>query len=160
MFKIVIGCLNPRFVPVLLYRFMYRSAQSPIPGIARLFSLLNVLLFGIEIAQRCPIGPGLYLPHTHGTVIGAESIGANAVIFQNVTLGAAELDLSYAAGTRPWVGDNVTIGAGAKIIGGVRIGNNCVIGANAVVLCDLEPGSIAVGVPARVVKIVAIPALI
>jgi serine O-acetyltransferase len=149
--------LNPRFAPVFLYRLMQESSLRKAPLLAKIFSILNTMLFGIEIAQRCDIGPGLFLPHTQGTVLGAVSIGSNAVIFQNVTFGAADADLSYSPGTRPIVGAYVTAGAGSKVIGGVTIGDYSVIGANAVVLRSLEPGSVAVGVPAKVVRFLPVP---
>ena len=114
--------------------------------------MLNFLVFGIEIAIRCPIGKGLFLPHTQGTVIGAWSIGDNATIFQGVTLGAKGLNFSYDESSRPTLGDGVTIGAGAKVIGGISLGFNSIVGANAVVLHDVAPGSLVVGIPAKVVE--------
>jgi len=119
--------------------------------VAKLVSLLNFFFFGIEIAVRCPIGKGLFLPHTQGTVIGAWSVGENVTIFQGVTLGAKELDFSYQESSRPTVGDGVTIGAGAKIVGGVALGSHSRVGANAVVLDDVAPGALVVGIPAKVV---------
>jgi serine O-acetyltransferase len=117
-----------------------------------MISVLNFFLFGIEIAVRCPIGRGLFLPHTQGTVIGAWSIGENVTIFQGVTLGAKELDFSYLESSRPIVEDGVTIGSGAKVLGGLTLGSSSRIGANAVVLNDIAPGVLAVGIPAKVVE--------
>ena len=149
--RLWLGMLSPRFFPVLLCRLAYFFYRLNLGPIAKLISLLNFFLFGIEIAVRCPIGKGLFLPHTQGIVIGAWSIGENATIFQGVTLGAKELDFSYKKSSRPLVEDGVTIGAGAKIIGGLVLGSNSRVGANAVVLSDVEAGSLVVGVPARVV---------
>ncbi len=109
----------------------------------------NLKRYGIEISPRCEIGPGLYLPHTHGTVIGAWQIGENAVIYQGVTLGAKNLDLVFSESLRPNLGDNVTIGAGAKVLGGVRIGNSSTVGANAVVTKDVNDHQTVVGIPAH-----------
>jgi serine O-acetyltransferase len=120
--------------------------------LAKLVSLINFFLFGIEIAVRCPIGRGFFLPHTQGTVIGAWSIGDNATVFQGVTLGARELDHSYVESSRPVLLDDVTVGSGAKVLGGIRIGSRVRIGANSVVLSDLPNDVIAVGAPARPVK--------
>lgn len=145
------GALSPRFVPVLLCRVAYALHNTRLGPLAKIVSLLNFVLFGIEIAVRCPIGPGLFLPHTQGTVVGAWAIGTNATIFQGVTLGARELDFSYAQASRPVLKDNVTVGAGAKVLGGIRIGVGVRIGANSVVLSTLPDGVVAVGVPARVV---------
>ncbi|WP_316894038.1 serine O-acetyltransferase [Ralstonia mannitolilytica] len=114
--------------------------------------MVNFVVFGIEIAARCEIGPGLYLPHTQGTVIGAWSIGKNAVIYQGVTIGAKELDFAYSEVSRPKLGDNVTIGAGAKVLGGVQLGPGARIGANAVVITSVPEGALAVGIPAKVLS--------
>jgi len=146
-----LGVLSPRFVPVLLCRLAHWFYRLKLGPVAKLVSLLNFFLFGIEIAVRCPIGKGLFLPHTQGTVIGAWSIGENATIFQGVTLGAREVDFSYQESSRPTVGDGVTIGSGAKVLGGLILGSGSRIGANAVVLSDVAPGLVAVGIPAKTV---------
>jgi serine O-acetyltransferase len=147
-----LGMLSPRFVPVLLCRLAYFFYCRKLSPIAKFFSLLNFFFFGIEIAIQCRVGKGLFLPHTQGTVIGAYSIGENATIFQGVTLGARELDFSFLESTRPAVGDNVTIGSGAKVLGGVTLGCGSRIGANAVVLESIAAGMVAVGIPARATK--------
>ena len=149
--RLWLGVLSPRFVPVLLCRLAHAFYCWKLEPVAKVVSLLNFFLFGIEIAVRCPIGMGLFLPHTQGTVIGAWSIGKNATIFQGVTLGAKELDFSYQESSRPTVGDGVTIGAGAKVIGVLVLGSDSRVGANAVVLNDVAPGSLVVGIPAKVV---------
>lgn len=149
--RLWLGVLSPRFVPVLLCRLAFFFYRLKLGLVAKVVSLLNFLLFGIEIAVCCPIGKGFFLPHTQGTVIGAWSIGENATIFQGVTLGAKELDFSYQESSRPTVGDGVTIGSGAKVIGGLVLGSDSRVGANAVVLNDVAPGSLVVGVPAKVV---------
>jgi serine O-acetyltransferase len=149
---IVKKALNLRFLPVLLCRLAHSSYKRGWKPLASLFSLLNFVVFGIEIGQHCEIGGGLYLPHTVGTVIGAWSIGKNAVIFQGVTLGAKSIDAGYNSKNRPMVGDNVTIGAGAKVLGGILIGNNVTVGANAVVTKSLGSNVVAGGVPAKVIR--------
>ena len=108
------GLLSPRLVPVVLYRMSHACAVHRIPVVPKLLSLVNLVIFGIEISPQIVIGPGLFFPHTQGTVIGARSIGANAIIFQNVTLGASELDLAFRPEMRPEIGHDVVIGAGAK----------------------------------------------
>ena len=143
---------TPRFAPVFICRlanFFYRHKLSPL---AKLASLVNFVVFGLEITIRCEIGPGLVFPHTSGTVIGSVRIGANALIYHGVTLGARRMDVAFDPKTRPVVGDNVTIGAGAKVLGGLSIGNNAVIGANAVVTRSVPEGATVVGIPARIVK--------
>jgi serine O-acetyltransferase len=147
--RLWLGVLSPRFVPVLLCRLAHCFYRLKLGPIAKLVSLLNFFFFGIEIAVRCTIGKGLFLPHTQGTVIGAWTIGENVTIFQGVTLGAREVDFSYHQSSRPAVGDDVIIGAGAKVLGGVVLGAGSRIGANAVVLDDIESGITVVGIPAR-----------
>lgn len=147
-----LGLLSPRFIPVLLCRLAFFSYRLRLGPVAKVFSLLNFFLFGIEIAVRCPIGPGLFFPHTQGTVIGAWKIGANATIFQGVTLGAREVDFSYSEQSRPIICDGVTIGSGAKVLGALLIGDSARIGANSVVLQSIPSRALAVGAPARVVQ--------
>ena len=148
--RLWLGLLSPRFIPVLLCRLAYCLYRCRLGPLAKIFYLLNFFFFGLEIAVRCPIGKGLFFPHTQGTVIGAWSIGDNATIFQGVTLGAREVDFSYQESSRPILGDNVTIGSGAKVLGGVTLGAGSRVGANAVVLSDLPSDSVAVAMPATV----------
>ncbi len=144
--------LHPRFTPVVFFRLAYALNRRRLAPLAKMVALLNFLLFGIEIALNCDIGGGLFLPHTVGTVIGAQRIGRNAVIFQGVTLGAKEIDIGYHAELRPVLGDNVTIGSGAKVLGTLSIGDNAVIGANAVVTKSVRTNAIMGGVPARILR--------
>lgn len=148
-----VSILSPRFIPILLCRIAHWFYLAKLTPLAKLTSLVNFFLFGIEIAIRCPIGPGIFFPHTQGTVIGASSIGFNATIFQGTTLGAREVDFSYFQDGRPVVGDDVTIGSGAKILGGILLGNGSRVGANAVVLSDVPEGVLVVGIPAKAVDI-------
>jgi serine O-acetyltransferase len=149
---IIKKALNLRFLPVLLCRLAHSSYKCGWKPLASMFSLLNFVVFGIEIGQQCEIGGGLYLPHTVGTVIGAWSIGRNAVIFQGVTLGTKVIDTGYNKDFRPSLGDNVTIGSGAKVLGCITIGANVIVGANAVVTKSLESNVVAMGVPAKVIR--------
>ncbi|AIY40056.1 Serine acetyltransferase [Collimonas arenae] len=143
---------SPRFMPVVIFRLSHWFLQRKLSPFAKIFGLINFVLFGLEIAARCEIGPGLYFPHTQGTVIGANKIGDNATIYHNVTFGAREIDLDYSVSSRPSIGDNVIIGAGAKILGPVTVGSNARVGANAVVVEDVPAGATVVGIPARIVK--------
>ena len=147
-----LGMVSPRFVPLLPCRIAHCFDRLKLGHIAKAVSLLNSVLFGIEIAVRCVISKGLFFPHTPGTVIGTWSVGMNATIFQGVTLGAKELDFSYQESSRLTVGDGVTIGAVAKVLGSLFIGNGARIGANSVVLQSIPAQALAVGAPARVVQ--------
>lgn len=149
-----LSMLSPRFIPVLLYRLAYASQKCRISVLAKALSLLNFLLFGIEIAVSCRIGPGLFFPHTHGTVIGAYRIGCNAVIYQGVTVGAKNLDFTYDEMHRPILGDNVILGAGSKILGGINVGSNVTVAANAVLLISAPDSCVVGGIPAKILKMV------
>ncbi|MES2188918.1 MAG: serine O-acetyltransferase EpsC [Pseudomonadota bacterium] len=148
---LIATCLNPRMTPVGIIRMAEFFFERRLFLLAKFCSMLNIFFFGIEASPRVKIGGGLFLPHTVGTVIGAETIGRNATILQGVTLGTAEPDSGFDALLRPVVGDHVTIGAGAKVIGRVVVGDHSTIGANAVVLQDVPAHALAVGVPARII---------
>jgi len=104
---------------------------------------------GSDIPLNCTISGGLLLPHPTGVVVFPDAIiGPNCMLLQQVTLGVG--------GSKPGapiLGGHVDVGAGAKILGGVEIGDHAVIGANAVVLQDIPRGAVAVGVPARIVRV-------
>ncbi len=123
-----------------------------IPLFPKLLTYLNLVLFGIEVTPRCEIGPGLFFPHTSGTVIGAVRIGGNAIVFQGVTLGAKKLGLDFDSANRPEVGDNVVLGAGSKILGGIVIGDNVIVGANSLVVRSVPPNQTVAGIPARAIS--------
>jgi len=141
--------LNPRFAPVLILRLSrYFYLSKYFRFLSPIFTWFNVLFFGIEVTPKCEISSGLMLPHTYGIVIGAAKIGCNATIFQGVTLGAKSADFLFDTALRPTLGDNVMLGAGAKILGGVVIGNGVKVGANAVVLSSVPDQAVALGIPA------------
>jgi serine O-acetyltransferase len=100
---------------------------------------------GTDIPLNCQIGGGLLIPHPNGIVIHPDAkIGVNCLIFQQVTLG------SRGRGGVPEIAGHVDIGAGAKILGSVKIGAHARIGANAVVIADVEPYGVATGYPAGI----------
>ena len=105
---------------------------------------------GIEIHPGATIGKGLFIDHGIGVVIGETAeIGENCLIFHGSTLGG----IGGESGKRhPTLGNNVVVGAGAKLLGNITIGDNAKIGANAVVLQDVPAGATAVGVPARIIE--------
>jgi serine O-acetyltransferase len=141
--------LHHRFLPIVLCRSSRAAMLAGIPLLPGLLTYLNLLLFGLEVAPRCEIGPGIFFPHPSGTVIGAWRIGENVTIFQGVTLGSKELDMGFDFRQRPDIGDNVVLGAGAKVLGGISIGSHVTVGANSVVVDSVAPGHTVVGIPAR-----------
>ncbi|WP_133253988.1 serine O-acetyltransferase [Paenibacillus xerothermodurans] len=108
---------------------------------------MNLLLHSIEISPLARIGPGLVIPHTLGIVIGGGAvIGRDVTIYQNVTIGTKNgKDYRY-----PSIGDNTVLFSGCVVVGPIKIGNNAVVGANAVVVSDVPNDSIALGIPAVV----------
>jgi len=107
------------------------------------------VMFGLEVSPRCEIGPGIFFPHTSGTVVGAPRIGSNVTIFHGVTLGAKELDQEFNPALRPTVGNNVVLGTGCKVLGGISVGDNVTVGANSVVVKSIRPNRTVAGIPAR-----------
>jgi serine O-acetyltransferase len=128
----------------LIYRLSYACKRNNIPLLHGILSRLNLTLHGFDVPAVVKIGPGLYVPHPVGTVIMAQEIGANVTLVSNITIGMRNVPIF------PRIGDNVYIGAGARILGNLDIGDNVNIGANAVVLIDVPSGATAVGVPAKV----------
>lgn len=116
---------------------------------ARWISHVTRLLTGIEIHPGAKIGADFFIDHGMGVVIGETAeVGAYVTLYHGVTLGGTSL----AKGKRhPTLGDNVVVGAGAKILGPITVGENSRIGANAVVVKDVPPNSVVVGVPGQVV---------
>jgi len=147
--RLWVKLIHPRFVPVLLIRISQLCHGSSLfRPFGMVFSLANVILFGLEVTPRCKIGPGLLIPHTSGTVIGAAELGSNVTIFQGVTLGAKFADLGFNPESRPKLADNVVIGSGAKVLGGFWVRNNAVVAANSLVTEEVPEGALAIGVPA------------
>ena len=133
------------------HRLSHRLYQSGHSFAARAVSQGAKLLTGIEIHPGATIGKGLVIDHGSGVVIGETAeIGDNCTLYQGVTLGGTGKD----EGKRhPTLGNNVMVGAGAKILGPMRIGDNAKIAAGAVVLDAIPADSTAVGIPAKVVKV-------
>ena len=131
---------------MILYRCMQASHKAGLGLLAMLFNKLNVIFGGCVIGRGADFGPQFVLIHSLGVVINSSVRGGHRVLLEHqVTIGAER-------NAAPVLGDNVFVGAGAKILGGVRIGNNVKIGANAVVVDDIPDNCTAVGIPAKPVR--------
>jgi len=141
--------LYPRIQAVLLFRLAHACYRNRFGLAAYYLQAVGLRRSGAEIHPAAEIGPSFCLVHSSGVVIGDRAqIGAHFVCFHGVTVG----DSGKGDG-QPTIGSNVTASAGAKILGGITIGDGAVIGANSVVLSDIPANGVAVGSPARVVKI-------
>lgn len=134
---------------VLIYRFQAWAKAKRIPLIPNLCRRLTMLLAGVSIGDQVRIGPGLLMNHGHVVIDGTTTIGPLCSIAPFVTIGlnTGGADVSFEG---PKLGRFVFIGTGAKLLGGITIGDNARIGANAVVLSDVPADATAVGVPARI----------
>jgi serine O-acetyltransferase len=131
------------------YRLAHRMWAVPaLRGPARILGQLTRLLTGIEIHPGATIGRRFFIDHGMGVVIGETAeIGDDVMLYHGVTLGGRSLEHGK---RHPTIGDRVTVGAGAKVLGPIVIGADSAIGANAVVTHDVPPESIATGIPAVV----------
>lgn len=149
--KLEIFLLYSGYKAVRSHRRAYWFYHHNMKFIARYISQRSRHKTGIEIHPAAKIGKGLVIDHGMGVVIGETAeIGDDCTIYQGVTLGGTGKDTGK---RHPTIGNNVLVGAGAKVLGPFTVGDNSRIAANAVVLSAIPPNSTAVGVPARVVKV-------
>ncbi len=136
---------------MMAYRLAHKLYKKDHYLAARLLSQSARFATGIEIHPGATIGKGLFIDHGSGVVIGETAeIGDNCTIYQGVTLGGTG---KHTGKRHPTLGDNVMVGAGAKVLGPFDVGSNTKIAAGAVVLAEIPDNSTAVGVPAKVVRI-------
>lgn len=142
--------LYPGLHAVIAYRIANFLWKSKVPFVPRLISQMSRIFTGIEIHPGATIGSGLFIDHGTGVVIGETSIiGNNVTLFQGCTLGGTGKETGK---RHPTLGDNIVVGAGAKILGNIEVGSNSYVGANAVVLKSVPPNSTVVGVPGRITR--------
>ena len=141
----------PGVQAILAYRLACRLRRSGVPLLPFAVSYVSRAVTGIEIHPDAKIGPGIFIDHGSGVVIGETAeIGENVTLYQGVTLGGT----GFQSGKRhPTIEDNVTIGSGAKLLGPITVGHGAKIGANTVVVEDVPPRSTVVGNPGHPVKV-------
>lgn len=128
---------------MIMYRLMQSSQRMRLVPMAMIFNKLNAFFGRCIIGRGAQFGPAFVMIHSYGVVINSSVKGGSNIKLEHaVTIGAEKSE-------SPVLGDNIFIGAGAKIIGGIKIGNNVKIGANAVVVDDVPDGATAVGIPAK-----------
>ncbi len=148
--KDIEAILYPSFWAIYNYRKAHRLYKKGKVFRARRISQRTARKTGIEIHPAATIGKGLFIDHGHGVVIGETAIlGDNVTLYQGVTLGGTGKEQGK---RHPTLGDNVMVGAGAKVLGSFTIGDNSKIAAGSVVLDEVPPNSTVVGVPGIVVK--------
>ena len=147
--RVEVALCYPGLHAVWGHRVANRLWLTGHPLAARVLSTVVRAWTAVDIHPAATIGPGLFIDHALGVVIGETAeVGADVTLYQGVTLGGTSLE----GGKRhPTVGDRVTIGSGAKVLGPVTIGAGSRIGANAVVVRDVPPDSVVVGVPGQVI---------
>ena len=144
--------LFPGVLAVLLFRVSGVLHRWRLRPLSRLLYVLNLVLFGVDLAPGASVGPGLALPHPVGTAIAPLSrVGRKVRIFQGVSVGGVSYEDPGRDGF-PTVGDECWLFAGAKILGPVEIGSHAMVAANALVIRSVPPGAVVVGNPARVVR--------
>jgi serine O-acetyltransferase len=144
--------LTVRAIATILFR-VSQACGARAPMLGYVVKQLNHIVTGADLAWQASVGPGVALYHPTGVVLGPDVVvGRNCVVQQGVTLGALRERGRMPDGRldSPVVGDDVTLGAGSRILGPITVGDRSVVGANAVVLADVPPGHLAVGVPANV----------
>jgi serine O-acetyltransferase len=145
--------LEPAFWAVAVHRFgnarmgvRFKLLRAPLTVLYRLLFTTVLWLWGIQLPYNTKLGRRVRIWHHGGTWLGARSIGDDVHIRHNTTFGL--LSRNHPNG-KPIIGNRVDVGVGACILGAVTVGDDCVIGPNSVVIRDLPPGSVVMGVPAR-----------
>ena len=140
----------PGIQAVLLYRVAHFLWSIGLPFVPRYLSSIAKQLTGIDIHPGAKIGKNFFIDHGTGVVIGETTIiGEDVTIYQGVTLGGTSLKVEK---RHPTLGNHVIVGAGAKILGPITIGDNVKVGSNSVVVKDVPNNSVVVGIPGRIIS--------
>jgi serine O-acetyltransferase len=133
------------------FRLATAAQQAGVRGVSGWVQRRLLRVYGLELAPGVPFGGGLYIAHPVGCVLMAESVGRNLTVIGSATFGTR--------GDHRWpvIGDDVFVGIGARILGGITVGDGASIGANAVVVKAVAPGDTVVGIPARSTRIAPTP---
>jgi serine O-acetyltransferase len=141
----------PGFHAILLHRFSHKLYHWGVPLLPRFLSQFSRFLTGIEIHPGATIGRRFFIDHGTGVVIGETTeIGDDVLLYQGVTLGGTGNEKGK---RHPTLGNRVVVGAGAKILGNIKIGDNVKVGAGSVVVHPVPDNSTVVGIPGRVVRV-------
>jgi serine O-acetyltransferase len=141
----------PGFHALTAYRVIHRLHLMGIPLLPRWLSHVARFLTGVEIHPAAKIGQGVFIDHGMGVVVGETSeIGDGCTIYQGVTLGGTSLARTK---RHPTLGNNVTVGANASVLGAINIGDGARVGSGSVVVRDVPPNATVVGIPAHVVAV-------
>jgi serine O-acetyltransferase len=147
---LLVALFNPGFIATCLLRLQQVLVSQGRWNLAAAIRWVALTVTGADFIPGAQAGPGLLLRHPVGVVLGKRAkLGANCTLLQNVTLGERQVRGAWVA-QYPSLGDDVEVGAGACILGGITVGSGARIGANAVVTIDVPAGGIAIGVPATV----------
>lgn len=140
----------PGLHAIIAYRLAHRLHKWHIPLIPRMMSYATRIITGIEIHPAAKIGRRFFIDHGEGVVIGETTeIGDDVLIYQQVTLGGTGKEHGK---RHPTLGNNVIVGAGAKVLGNITLGNNVRVGAGSVVIDNVPQNSTVVGIPGRIIK--------
>jgi serine O-acetyltransferase len=145
--------IDPRTQPVVIYRLSHFFYKKKIWFLGGFFQFLNLFVYGCWISMKTEIGPGLLIRHGFGIGIACKKIGKNFTVFPHALIGTGsgepgemeEQDV-------PVIGDNVTVYIGSRVIGKIRVGDNAVIAASALVFKDVPEGATVGGIPAKILK--------
>jgi len=145
--------LLPCVSSLILYRFSHYFFQNKHYLIARFLYSLNIIIFGLDIAPSSSIGSHLYIPHPVGIIIIGKT-GDSCTFFAQSGMGGGIKEIDIGAGPGlPILGNNVTMSAGATVLGSVTIGNNATIGAKSLAITSVPEGRVLFGIPGKLLKV-------